>query len=142
MQVQWLDGHSTTGRAILILVLVLVWTVRERGLTKRVYYASLQVTELNTFFLKHIFTVDTHHPLVAARILLISLIGAPTIRQYYLYMTDPRAHRVGTQCWVYVAITLTEALICVKNGKNLFATTQIAMIVGWLVMLVRQLALF
>lgn len=43
----------------------------------------LQVVELNTFFLKHIFRIPNPHPLNIYRLLLISLISAPTIR----YMT-------------------------------------------------------
>ncbi|KAF7246218.1 Phosphatidylserine synthase 1 [Varanus komodoensis] len=60
-----------------------------------------QLTELNTFFLKHIFVFQASHPLSWGRILFIGIITAPTVRQYYAYLTDTQCKRVGTQCWVF-----------------------------------------
>lgn len=91
-----------------------------------------QITELNTFFLKHIFEIPPGHPLSVGRIALIGLIVAPTLRQYYSYVTDPRCKRVGTQCWVFGAITITEAIIWSKFGLELVARTQIQNILLWL----------
>ena len=54
-------------------------------------------------------------------------------RQYYTYVTDFRCTRVGTQCWVFGVITLTESLICIKFGLEIFAHTQIFNIIIWLV---------
>lgn len=53
-------------------------------------------------------------------------------RQYYVYVTDTRCKRVGTQCWVYGAIMVSEAILCIKNGKELFERTQAINIVAWL----------
>lgn len=53
-------------------------------------------------------------------------------RQYYTYVTDTRCKRVGTQCWVYGAIMVSEAILCIKNGKELFERTQAINIVIWL----------
>jgi phosphatidylserine synthase 1 len=39
-----------------------------------------QVSELNTFFLKHIFEMPPSHPLVVARLILIGVIVAPSVR--------------------------------------------------------------
>lgn len=39
-----------------------------------------QITELNTFFLKHIFEMPPSHPVVAIRLLFIGLIVAPSVR--------------------------------------------------------------
>lgn len=97
-----------------------------------------QVTELNTFFLKHIFEVPPGHPLSIGRLGLIGLIVAPSLRQFYCYVTDTRCKRVGTQCWVFGAIMMTESLICVKFGVSLFARTQIQNIVAWLFIQVTQ----
>lgn len=49
-----------------------------------------------------------------------------------MYMTDTRCKRVGTQCWVYGAIMVSEAILCIKNGKELFERTQAINIVVWL----------
>lgn len=56
-------------------------------------------------------------------------------RQYYMYATDSRCKRVGTQCWVYGAIMATEALLCIKNGKDLFGHTQATNICIWLLLI-------
>lgn len=53
-------------------------------------------------------------------------------RQYYLYVTDPTCSRVGTQCWVYGAIMVTEALLCICHGSALFERTQALNILLWL----------
>lgn len=94
-----------------------------------------QVTELNTFFLKHIFEMPPSHPLVVGRLIFIGLVVAPSVRQYYVYITDTTCKRVGTQCWVYLCILFSEALLCVKNGKELFKHTQAINIAIWILVL-------
>lgn len=54
-------------------------------------------------------------------------------RQYYIYVTDPNCKRVGTQCWVYGAIMVTESMLCIKNGKELFGQAQVCNVIVWLV---------
>jgi hypothetical protein len=61
-------------------------------------------------------------------------IWTSTCRQYYSYVTDTQCKRVGTQCWVYGAIMVTEALLCIKNGKQLFERTQAINIIIWLLL--------
>lgn len=91
-----------------------------------------QLTELNTFFLKHIFVFQASHPLSWGRILFIGIITAPTVRQYYAYLTDTQCKRVGTQCWVFGVIAFLEAIVCIKFGQDLFSKTQILYVVFWL----------
>lgn len=136
--VRWLDPKSTYMRFISVCQLVIFW----------------QVTELNTFFLKHIFEMPPSHPLVIIRLIFVGLFVAPSVRwvvevdifhlileynmrlrvrrQYYIYATDTRCKRVGTQCWVYGAIMVSEAILCIKNGKELFERTQATNIIAWL----------
>ncbi|XP_003738004.2 phosphatidylserine synthase 1-like [Galendromus occidentalis] len=121
-KLSWLDPSSSYLRILAVTELVIFW----------------QITELNTFFLKHIFEVPPEHPLSLARLALISIIVAPTVRQFYSYVTNTRVKRVGTQCWVFGAIMMTEALVCIKFGLKLFESTKVFNIVGWLVF---QLAL-
>lgn len=73
------------------------------------------------------------HPIILGRIGLLGLIVAPSVRQYYTYVTDTRCKRVGTQCWVFVAIMLIETVISVKFGVRIFAQTQMWNILVWLI---------
>lgn len=114
--VRWLDPKSTYMRFLAVAQLVLFW----------------QVTELNTFFLKHIFEMPPSHPFVCGRLAIVGLFIAPSVRQYYIYMTDTRCKRMGTQCLVYVAIMVAEAMLCIKNGRELFERTQAVNILIWL----------
>ncbi|XP_060081892.1 phosphatidylserine synthase 1-like, partial [Ylistrum balloti] len=52
-------------------------------------------------------------------------------RQYYLYVTDRQCKRLGTQCWMFCAITLTEAIVCLKFGTDLFKQTDISYVIYW-----------
>uniref|UniRef100_A0A914VZN9 Phosphatidylserine synthase n=1 Tax=Plectus sambesii TaxID=2011161 RepID=A0A914VZN9_9BILA len=114
--VNWFDSFALR-RFGAVYLFVMVWLV----------------TELNTFFLKHIFAVDTSHPLVFFRIILVAFISAPTIRQYYLYATDPRIKRLGMQCWVYLAICILEASICIKFGRSRLPGPKLALITLWII---------
>lgn len=81
------------------------------------------IMELNTFFLKHIFFVPTNNILVLTRLGFWILVGAPALRQFYIYVTDSTCKRLGTQCWVATAIILTELIICIKHGRGQFPTS-------------------
>nr|CAG4643927.1 EOG090X05CZ [Lepidurus arcticus] len=113
--VRWLDPNSSYMRFMAVGQLVIYW----------------QISELNTFFLKHIFELPPAHPMNITRILLVGLIVSPSIRQYYSYVTDTRCKRVGTQCWVYGAIMFTEAIICLKFGADIFERAQGLNVVIW-----------
>uniref|UniRef100_A0ACB8FEY1 Phosphatidylserine synthase 2 n=1 Tax=Sphaerodactylus townsendi TaxID=933632 RepID=A0ACB8FEY1_9SAUR len=91
--VRWFDPKSSFQRVTGVYLFMIIW----------------QLTELNTFFLKHIFVFQASHPLSWGRILFIGTITAPTVRQYYAYLTDTQCKRVGTQCWVF---GVKEANLC------------------------------
>ncbi|KAM7124408.1 phosphatidylserine synthase 1 isoform X3 [Mycteria americana] len=114
--VRWFDPKSSFQRVAGIYLFMIIW----------------QLTELNTFFLKHIFVFQASHPLSWGRILFIGIITAPTVRQYYAYLTDTQCKRVGTQCWVFGVIAFLEAIVCIKFGQDLFSKTQILYVVFWL----------
>ncbi|KAL8625201.1 hypothetical protein ACOMHN_030834 [Nucella lapillus] len=124
MPVRWWHPHSTFSRILACWILIVMW----------------QLSELNTFFLKHVFFVPPPHTLNLLRLVLICLISAPTIRQYYVYVTDPRCKRLGTQCWMFVAITLTETIISIKFGTQMFKETVTMNVLLWL--LIQMLASF
>ncbi|XP_041665750.1 phosphatidylserine synthase 1 isoform X2 [Cheilinus undulatus] len=95
--VRWFDPKSSFQRLAGIYLFMILW----------------QLTELNTFFLKHIFVFQASHPLSWCRILLVGVITAPTVR----------------------AIAFLEALACVKFGHDLFSKTQIRSVLLWLLCL-------
>ncbi|KAL3891516.1 hypothetical protein ACJMK2_003777 [Sinanodonta woodiana] len=113
--VRWLDPYSSYMRCFAVAILIFVWLT----------------SELNTFFLKHIFEIPPAHSINIIRLFLISVISAPSIRQYFIYVTDTRCKRVGTQCWMFCAITFTEAIICIKFGSELFKQTEAMYVIAW-----------
>lgn len=115
-KLRWLDPSSTYMRILAIFFLILI----------------VQITELNTFLLKHVFLLPTNHFLNLARALIIIAIAAPSARQYYLYVTDKTCKRLGTQVWVYFAVTLTELLVSVRFGAPMLPRPALLFIIGWL----------
>lgn len=69
--VRWLDPKCTYMRFFALCQLVVFW----------------QISELNTFFLKHIFEMPPAHFLVVGRLGLIGLIVAPSVR-YVSYLLN------------------------------------------------------
>ncbi|KAK5855086.1 hypothetical protein PBY51_005222 [Eleginops maclovinus] len=117
--VRWFDPKSSFQRLTGIYIFMILW----------------QLTELNMFFLKHIFVFQASHAFSWCRLIVLGAITAPTVRQYYAYLTDTECKRVGTQCWVFIAISLLEALVCVKFGNDLFSKTQVRYVFLWLLIL-------
>jgi len=112
---RWLDPGCSWMRFVAIFQFILLW----------------QVMELNTFFVKHIFPMPTEHPICVARILLLGLMAAPATRQYYTYIVDKRCKRLGSQAWVFVCIAVSELILNIKFGKDLFSNTQYKKIIAW-----------
>jgi phosphatidylserine synthase 1 len=112
---RWLDPNSGYMRLIAVIQFMLIW----------------QMVELNTFFIKHIFPMPAEHPVCVLRILLTGLISAPSCRQYYTYITDPRCKRIGTQCWVFIMVGFSELILVIKFGMELFSNTQISKMMIW-----------
>lgn len=54
------------------------------------------------------------------RIGIWALIGVPSLRQIYSYLTDPKCKRLGHQCFMSIVILTTECLIVYKFGKGEF----------------------
>lgn len=62
--VRWLDPNSTYMRFFAVCQMVIFW----------------QISELNTFFLKHIFEMPPSHPIVVGRLLFLGIMVAPSAR--------------------------------------------------------------
>jgi phosphatidylserine synthase 1 len=112
---RWLDPNQGYMRLVAVIQYMLIW----------------QMIELNTFWLKHIFPLPAEHPLCVFRILLTGVISAPSTRQYYTYITDPRCKRIGTQCWVFLMVGFSELILVLKFGRELFSQTQLSKVLLW-----------
>ncbi|CAI5444444.1 unnamed protein product [Caenorhabditis angaria] len=110
-------------------------SLRRTGLLT-IFVAVWMIAELNTFFIKHIFAIDTQHPVVFWRIILIAVIAAPSIRQFYVFMTDPLTKRVGMQAWIFVLISILEVAICVKSGHAVFSKMEMWSIAVWFFLMI------
>jgi uncharacterized membrane protein len=56
-------------------------------------------------------------------------------RQYYTYITDKRCKRLGSQAWVFICIVISELILNLKFGKELFSQTQMSMMVMWVIVI-------
>ncbi|XP_054757076.2 phosphatidylserine synthase 1-like [Lytechinus pictus] len=114
--IRWLEPHTSLKRVLAVFIIECV----------------AQLVELNTFFLKHIYKFPADHWLGIIRIFIVVTSTAPTIRQYYTYVTDPYCKRAGTHLWVFLAYSLIELMICIKHGQDVFSKTLILNILMWL----------
>ncbi|CAD6232441.1 unnamed protein product [Miscanthus lutarioriparius] len=75
--------------------------------------------ELSTFFLKFCLWIPPRNPLIVYRLVLWWLIAIPTIREYNTYLQDSKPFKkVGSFCWLSLAICIVELLICIKFGHG------------------------
>ncbi|XP_057841323.1 CDP-diacylglycerol--serine O-phosphatidyltransferase 1 isoform X1 [Cryptomeria japonica] len=111
--------------------------------------------ELNAFFLKFCLWIPPRNPLNAYRLIIWWLIAVPTIREYNSYLQDRKSiKKVGTFCWLSLAICIVELLICIKFGHGLypmpmpswifkfwvsFATVLVLFLIGWSLQLHKNL---
>ena len=68
----------------------------------------VQLVELNSFFLKHIFVVGPSHPLCIGRLLLIAVISAPSIR-YAWHLLFASCLRSSCKCCRCCSIVVWRA---------------------------------
>lgn len=115
-KIRWLDPSCTYMRTLAIFLLLLLF----------------QISELNTFLLKHVLYIPTNHYLVTLRLAVIGLMASPSLRQYYVYVTDKSCKRLGTQAWMFLSIMVTELLISIKFGMRMLPRPTVLYIVAWL----------
>ncbi|KAL2612016.1 hypothetical protein R1flu_023708 [Riccia fluitans] len=79
------------------------------------------IVEVNAFFLKFILWIPPRNPLNSYRLLMWWLIANPAIREYNSFLQNNKPiKKLGTFCWLAIAIVILEVLICVKFGRGLF----------------------
>ena len=116
LKIRWINPKSSPYRVFQLWCLTMLFLI----------------TELNTFFFKHFVNYRSSHFLCWGRIIFICIMAAPSIRQFYIYVTDFRAKNLGSQCWLYVACITMETLINIKFGWTSFEKAQFKIIVNWM----------
>ncbi|ORC86256.1 phosphatidylserine synthase [Trypanosoma theileri] len=78
--------------------------------------ALLFIQDINCFTMKHILHMPPKHHLVTARLLMWSLIGIPSVREYYEYISTKEypGKRFGMTAWVGVLALLLETIFITK----------------------------
>ena len=117
MHKRWMDPSSGLMRLIAVFVLIF----------------SIQMTDLNAFLLKRVLALPVSHPLNTIRIAVIATIGAPSMRQYYTFVTDRTCKRLGTQVWIFYAIMIVELLVSIKYGAQVMPRPAIPIIICWFI---------
>nr|ASN64467.1 phosphatidylserine synthase [Eimeria falciformis] len=70
--------------------------------------------DLNIFFLKAEFYIQSHHWIIVVRLILFSFAAAAGTREFYAYLTDSQCPRMGLQCWLDLAMISAETLLAFK----------------------------
>ena len=105
--------------------------IYSRILSITLFNVFWQLTEVNFFFIINIFDIPPGHFIMIARMGLLVLIIAPTIKHFITWMTDTQCRVIGAQCVIYGAIILTEALICIKFEPRILSRMQIQTMILW-----------
>ncbi|KAF8819605.1 phosphatidyl serine synthase, partial [Cardiosporidium cionae] len=77
------------------------------------------LVDLNIFFLKAELWIDTSHWIVILRTVFWGIVSASGIREFYEYMMDSNCDRMGVQCWLDIAMVLSELLLAIKWSHGL-----------------------
>ena len=51
-----------------------------------------------------------------------------------MYITDKQCKRLGSQAWVFMCIALSELILNIKFGLDLFSQTQISKMIIWIIL--------
>jgi len=101
-----------------------------------VLVVTINIIELNAFFLKFVLWIPPPHPINVARLIMWWGIGLPGVREFYQWVTDPNCKKFGPMSWMCVALTIMELLVWIKFGKGMFPKPHPPVIVGsWIVSL-------
>ncbi|KAH9597848.1 Phosphatidyl serine synthase [Trypanosoma melophagium] len=78
--------------------------------------ALLFIQEINCFTMKHILQMPPKHHLVTARLTMWGLIGIPSVREFYEYISTKEypGKRFGMTAWVGVLALLLETIFITK----------------------------
>jgi phosphatidylserine synthase 2 len=76
--------------------------------------------EITLFFLKYELWIPPTNPIITVRLLILCLLAAPAVREYYEYISNENCKKIGTNTWVVILMIVLEVMISVKFGDGLF----------------------
>ncbi|TYZ63650.1 hypothetical protein PybrP1_006783 [[Pythium] brassicae (nom. inval.)] len=88
------------------------------------------LVELNAFFLLNTLSIPKESNFNAYRLALMFLIGIPGAAEYYEFLSNPEALRLGQNAWMILSVASFEVLVWVKFSANgvLFADAPPALV--------------
>jgi phosphatidylserine synthase 2 len=98
------------------------WRSVKRFVAANLIIIAINLGQLNSFYLKYLLWVPSENHLNIVRLLIMSVILCPMVRQVYLYVARKDVERIGSQTWVLFTILAVEVLIILKFGRNQFTT--------------------
>jgi len=79
---------------------------------------TIEVVEINAFTMKHVLWVPPECPINPGRLVLWFFLAQPALHEWYLYIVDEEANRVGQNLWLATAVVIAETAVSVKFGTN------------------------
>jgi len=79
----------------------------------------MTLVDFNAFLIKLYLWIPTEHWFNIARMVLFYIMGIPTVRQYYFYVTDRKCKRLGSQSFVFMALLILELALIYKTSYNI-----------------------
>ena len=76
--------------------------------------------DMNAFLLKLFLYIPTEHPINIYRLLLNLFFFSISAKQYYLFITNKKCMKMGSQCWVCVVILVLELAVSYKCAPSPF----------------------
>ena len=76
--------------------------------------------DLNAFLLKLFLYIPTEHPLNIVRLVLFLFFLTVSCKQYYLYLTNEKCRKIGSQVWMFFVILVMELGLSYKCAPSPF----------------------
>ena len=85
-----------------------------RFLIVQIICVSMQLIELNAFFLKSLLYIPDGHVFNQLRLLLWFFLSLPALRQIYIFVSDQEAVSLGRNTYLAVVVQVTELMLIFK----------------------------
>ena len=82
----------------------------------------MQQVDLNAFFLKHLLWIPSNHPFNIYRLALWFFIALPSLRQVYIFVSDPDSTSLGRSAplflFLFLSLSLSLSLVYICRSAN------------------------